>query len=149
FHSIDTAMLKSYLQRELLEKHPDVMTMAKIEEWIHQPGLPDDAPHPTSDAFDLVDAQQARWLKGGQLDTKDWTTHEWLHFINSLPLDISTTNMQRLDREFDLTASENSEIAHAWLKLAIRKNYEPARDRVRTYLLTIGRNKLVQPLYAE
>src|SRR5690606_28842387 len=69
--------------------------------------------------------------------------------INSLPLDISTTNMQRLDREFDLTASENSEIAHAWLKLAIRKNYEPARDRVRTYLLTIGRNKLVQPLYAE
>src|SRR5690606_21386845 len=64
FHSIDTAMLKSYLQRELLEKHPDVMTMTKIEEWIHQPGLPDDAPHPTSDAFDLVDDQQTRWLKG-------------------------------------------------------------------------------------
>jgi len=96
-----------------------------------------------------VEQQTQRWLKGGQLQTARWTTHEWLHFINNLPLDISAVNMARLDREFNLTATQNSEIAHAWLKLAIIKKYEPARDRLRSYLLTIGRNKLVSPLYRE
>lgn len=149
FKSIDTAMLKSYIQRELLEQYPDVVSMAKLNEWIHEPGLPEDAPQPESDAFAQVEMQQKRWLKGGQLDTAQWTTHEWLHFINGLPLDISTANMARLDREFELTQSQNSEIAHAWLKLAIQKNYEPARKRLRNYLLSIGRNKLVGPLYRE
>ena len=57
--------------------------------------------------------------------------------------------MERLDKEYGLTASQNAEIAHAWLRLSIVKNYEPARDRLRNYLLTIGRNKLVSPLYRE
>lgn len=149
FKSIDTEMFKSYIKRELLAKHRGVIKPEKIDEWIHQPGLPADAPQPTSDAFQQVDAQQKRWLKGGELKVEEWTTHEWLHFLNGLPLDISAANMARLDREFNLTESQNSEIAHAWFKLAIRKNYEPARDALRSYLLNIGRNKLVGPLYRE
>lgn len=149
FQSISTAQFKTYLQRELLAKKPDVVSMEKVNEWLHEPGLPSDAPKPTSDAFAKVELQMQRWLKGGQLQTEQWTTHEWLHFINNLPLDISAENMARLDREFGLTKSQNSEIAHAWLKLSIVKKYEPARDRLRNYLLTIGRNKLVSPLYRE
>ena len=149
FQSISTKQFKDYLARNLLAKHANVVSMDKINEWIHQPGLPDDAPQPESDAFAQVEKQMQRWLKGGQLQTADWTTHEWLHFINSLPLDISSVNMERLDKEYGLTASQNAEIAHAWLRLAIVKNYEPARERLRTYLLTIGRNKLVSPLYRE
>ncbi|MDT7525789.1 MULTISPECIES: M1 family metallopeptidase [Idiomarinaceae] len=149
FQSISTAQFKAYLQRELLAKHPQVVSMDKINEWIHQPGLPEDAPKPQSDAFAKVEQQMNRWLKGGALQTDSWTTHEWLHFINNLPLDISADNMARLDRQFNLTSIQNSEIAHAWLKLSIIKKYEPARDRLRSYLLTIGRNKLVSPLYRE
>jgi leukotriene-A4 hydrolase len=149
FNSIDTARLKAYLQTELIAKYPSQVTVSKVEEWLYQPGLPADAPRPTSNAFVKVEQQTQRWLKGGQLQTARWTTHEWLHFINNLPLDISAVNMARLDREFNLTATQNSEIAHAWLKLAIIKKYEPARDRLRSYLLTIGRNKLVSPLYRE
>ena len=149
FQSISTEQFKTYLQRELLAKKPEVVSMDKINQWIHEPGLPEDAPQPTSDAFAKVEQQMQRWLKGGQLQTEQWTTHEWLHFINNLPLDISAENMARLDREFKLTESQNSEIAHAWLKLSIVKKYEPARDRLRSYLLTIGRNKLVSPLYRE
>ncbi|RUO58694.1 M1 family metallopeptidase [Pseudidiomarina insulisalsae] len=149
FQSISTAEFKDYLQEHLLAKHPGVVSMDKINEWIHEPGLPEDAPQPTSDAFAKVEKQMQRWLKGGQLQTEDWTTHEWLHFINNLPLDISSVNMRRLDEQFNLTQSNNAEIAHAWLKLAIIKDYEPARERLRNYLLTIGRNKLVSPLYRE
>lgn len=149
FQSISTEQFKQYLKRELLDKHPQTVSMEKVEEWIHQPGLPEDAPRPTSDAFVKVEQQMQRWLKGGQLATEAWTTHEWLHFINNLPLDISAQNMARLDQEFQLTQSQNNEIAHAWLKLAIIKNYEPARDRLHDYLIGIGRNKLVSPLYRE
>lgn len=149
FQSISTEQFKTYLKRELLDKKPNTVAMSKINEWLHEPGLPEDAPKPTSDAFAQVEQQMQRWLKGGQLQTDAWTTHEWLHFINNLPLDISANNMARLDREFSLTESQNSEIAHAWLKLAIVKKYEPARERLRSYLLTIGRNKLVSPLYRE
>lgn len=149
FQSISTKQFKDYLARNLLAKHPSVVSMDKINEWIHQPGLPADAPQPQSDAFTQVEKQMQRWLKGGQLQTAEWTTHEWLHFINNLPLDISSVNMQRLDKEYGLTTSQNAEIAHAWLRLAIVKNYEPARERLRNYLLTIGRNKLVSPLYRE
>lgn len=149
FQSISTAQFKTYIQRELLAQKPNVVSMDKVNEWLHEPGLPADAPKPTSDAFAKVEQQMQHWLKGAQLKTDAWTTHEWLHFINNLPLDISAENMARLDREFKLTQSENSEIAHAWLKLSIVKNYEPARERLRNYLLTIGRNKLVSPLYRE
>ena len=149
FQSISTAEFKEYLARNLLAKNPGVVSMDKVNEWIHQPGLPEDAPKPTSNAFAEVEKQMQRWLKGGQLKTEDWTTHEWLHFINNLPLDISSVNMRRLDEQFNLTQSKNAEIAHAWLKLSIVKDYEPARDRLRNYLLTIGRNKLVSPLYRE
>ena len=41
-----------------------VVTMDKVNEWIFQPGLPSDAPNPTSDAFDKVDTATASWLKG-------------------------------------------------------------------------------------
>ncbi|MDN7129995.1 M1 family metallopeptidase [Pseudidiomarina sp. 1APR75-15] len=149
FQSISTAQFKHYLAKNLLAKHPNVVSMDKVNEWIHEPGLPADAPKPESDAFAQVERQMQRWLKGGQLQTAEWTTHEWLHFINNLPLDISSTNMKRLDNDYHLTASSNAEIAHAWLKLAITKKYEPARDRLRNYLLNIGRNKLVSPLYRE
>lgn len=149
FQSISTADFKDYLALNLLAKNPGVVSMDKINEWIHEPGLPSDAPKPTSNAFAEVEKQMQRWLKGGQLQTQDWTTHEWLHFINNLPLDISSVNMRRLDEQFNLTQSKNAEIAHAWLKLSIVKDYEPARDRLRNYLLTIGRNKLVSPLYRE
>jgi aminopeptidase N len=149
FQSISTAQFEAYLKRELLDKKPNTVALSKINEWLHEPGLPEDAPKPTSDAFNRVEQQMQRWLKGGQLQTDEWTTHEWLYFINNLPLDISANNMARLDREFSLTQSQNSEIAHAWLKLAIVKKYEPARERLRSYLLSIGRNKLVSPLYRE
>ncbi|MDX1706834.1 M1 family metallopeptidase [Pseudidiomarina sp.] len=149
FQSISTDQFKHYLVRELLAKYPDKVSEDKVDEWIHQPGLPEDAPKPESDAFEQVEQQMVRWLKGAQLNTEGWTTHEWLHFINNLPRDISAVNMARLDSEYNLTNSQNAEIAHAWLKLAIIKKYEPARDRLRNYLLTIGRNKLVAPLYRE
>ena len=46
-----------------------------------------------------------------------------------------------------MTQRGNAEIAHEWLLLAIKNGYQPADPRLESYLTTIGRNKLVLPLY--
>ena len=54
-----------------------------------------------------------------------------------------------MDAAFDLTNSKNNEIAHSWLFISIQNWYEPALPRLHEYLTSIGRNKLVKPLYKE
>ena len=146
FQSITTADFVSYVGEHL----PDAKA-ADIEEWIHRPGLPTSAPQPKSDALDRVEAQSVAWRDGStvaaELDTGAWTTHEWLHFLATLPETLSLDQLSELDAVFRLTQSGNSEIAHTWLLLAIRTGYSPADSRLEQYLTHIGRRKLIQPLY--
>jgi hypothetical protein len=46
-----------------------------------------------------------------------------------------------------LSKSSNAEIAHSWFKLVIANDYQPAFPRLEEYLKTIGRRKLIEPLY--
>jgi len=48
-----------------------------------------------------------------------------------------------------LTKIGNAEIAHQWLLISIRNKYEPAYPRLQEYLTSIGRQKLIKPLYEE
>ncbi len=146
FQSITTADFVSYVG-----EHLPAASAADIEEWIHQPGLPTSAPRPESDALNRVEAQSLAWRNGAtaaaELDTGAWTTHEWLHFLTTLPEPPSSDQLSELDAVFRLTQSGNPEIAHAWLLLAIRAGYAAADSRLEQYLTHIGRRKLIQPLY--
>ena len=47
----------------------------------------------------------AAWKNGtppAELNTKDWSTHEWLRFIKSLPDEITADQMTALDQAFHL-----------------------------------------------
>ena len=153
FKSLTTHEFKKYLKANLLDKHPGIVSQQEVDTWIHQPMLPDMMPNPTSDAFDQIDTSTASWLKGDtsldDLSTDSWTVHEWLHFINNLPETISLENMKMLDEAFHLTASTNNEVAHAWLLLALKRDYTKVMPRLESYLITIGRRKLIVPLYKE
>ena len=83
------------------------------------------------------------------MPTKNWTLHEWLHFINNLPLDISEQRMESLDNAYNLTKSTNAEVAHAWYLLALRSGYDVVYPAMADYLESIGRRKLIVPLYKE
>ena len=151
FQSIGTSTFVDYLQERVLSKPGAKVTMAEVRTWLDEPGIPSIAVLPHSDAFVRVDEQREAWLDGKrkatQLDTARWTTHEWLHFLENMPADLTASRMAELDAAFKLTASKNNEIAHAWLKNAIRANYAPAWPRLDEYLTTIGRRKLVRDLY--
>ena len=100
-----------------------------------------------------VEQQAARWANGEAvataLESDDWTTQEWLHFLKSVPGTLPSQQMLELDDAFGFTEVGNSEVAHQWLLTAVRNQYAPADSRLETYLIEIGRRKLIKPLYDE
>ncbi len=153
FQSVTTDMFLDYFWQHVSRGRDVKLTKAEVLEWTEQPGIPSSAVLPQSDAFVRVDAQKQTWLDGTvaakELNTKKWTTHEWLHFLDNLPADISAEQLRELDRAFDLTNVKNKAVAHSWLKTAIRANYSPAWPRLEQYLTSIGRRSLVKDLYEE
>lgn len=153
FKSIGTHTFLSYLQQHLLQAVPGKVTEQEINEWIFGQGLPQNAPSPQSDVFTKVQQHLTLWLSGKstleQLPTANWTVHEWLFFINNLPQSITAQQMTALDNAFSLTQSTNSEIAHVWFMLALKTNYPGIEPALETYLIGIGRRKLIVPLYKQ
>ena len=147
FKSIVTADFLDYLQSNL----PEAANSVDLDEWIERSGLPASANLWQSDALAEVDAAAEAWLNGKTaaqpLPTSDWTTQEWLHFLRGLPEDIAIDRMAELDRSFQLTSSQNSEIVHRWLLTAVRRGYGPAQPRVEEFLIAVGRRKFLEPLY--
>ena len=153
FQSLGTKNFIKYLKENLTHKFPNIVSDAEISEWIFNAGLPSYAPQPTSDAFTVIDKNIKQLVNGeitlAQLPTAKWTLHEWLHFINNLPLDTDNERMVNLDKTFDLTNSKNAEIAHAWYLLSLRVDYKAVYPAMSEYLKSIGRRKLIVPLYKE
>lgn len=148
FQSITTADFVAYLREELPEA-----SGVDLDPWLNEPGLPENAALPTSDAFEQVDAVRAKWVSGEiaakDLPVAEWTVHEWLRFLSAMPEEVEPGRMAELDRAFDLTESGNAEIAHRWLLEAVKRGYEPANDRLERFLTGIGRRKFLKPLYEE
>ncbi|MDC8830286.1 M1 family metallopeptidase [Alteromonas gilva] len=153
FKSITTDEFVAYLNKTLVADYPEQLNEERIQQWIFEPGIPAGAPVPESDAFMLVDQARQNWLAGekaaSDIKTAGWTVHEWLYFLNNMPAQLSDEQLAELDSAFGLTASTNNEIAHSWLMIAVHNEYQPAYNRLYNYLVTIGRNKLVKPLYRE
>ncbi len=152
FETMTTARFLDELEQELLSADPAKAASLRIEEWVHGPGVPDNAPVAESDAFDRVEAAAGAFLENGELPREGgtrWTAHEWIHFLRQLPADLPTEAMGRLDEAFSLTDSHNSEILTEWLLLSIRTGYEAADARLESFLATVGRRKFVKPLFEE
>jgi len=153
FQSITTETFVDYLQKNLLAANPNMVSAADVDEWIYKAGLPKNAPQPQSDAFAKVETQAKNYLGGkiavGAIETKLWTTQEWLHFLKTLPTNLSAKQMTELDGAFDLTKRGNSEIAFQWLLMSIRNDYAAANPRLEEFLTSIGRRKFVKPLFEE
>jgi leukotriene-A4 hydrolase len=153
FTSVTTPQFVAELQQGLMASAPGRVDPEFLSRWIDDSGLPDDARLVRSDAFEQVDAQRLRWEQGslatGALPAGGWSVQEWLQFLNGVTRPQSVVRLQELDKRFQLTESQNAEVAHAWFRLAIASGYpgiEPALER---YLTGIGRLKLIRPLYED
>ncbi|MBU1621457.1 MAG: M1 family metallopeptidase [Gammaproteobacteria bacterium] len=151
FQSMDTEKFLRYLRKTLLND-PDIASMGEILEWLYQPGLASTFVAPASDAFKQVDQQLAVWQKTGnltELQTNSWSIHHWLHFIGQLAATVDLAQLKQLDQAFHLSQSQNAEVATAWFKVALAKNYQPALPALEQFLMQVGRRKFVVPLYQQ
>jgi len=150
FKSATTDEFVAYLKKNLLDAHPEVMTQAELDEWLYGAGIPASAKHAASPRLAALDAQRTAWLKG-ELPTKDlngkaWIALEWMHFLNDIDGKANATQLQELDQAFALGKSGNNEIAYRFYLASIKAGYN-VREPLNTFLMSVGRQKFVVPLY--
>jgi len=150
FEAMDTESFVEYLEKEVIRGNDDLRNKIRYKEWIYGIGIPDNCPKVKSVLFEKVDANLQIWQKykaPDSLNTAEWSSHEWLHFLRHLPADMSLEDMKILDEAFHFTNSGNSELQAAWYVHCIHKKYEPAYEALENFLMNVGRRKFLVPLY--
>ncbi len=155
FESVSTSDFESFLKAELTSQRQPLngKPVPDPDAWIHGEGIPGGASLPHSEMAAQLDQAVEDWL-GQKLTTADlpvgsWTAHQWLRFLRAMPDDLGTERMAELDAAFALSESGNSEILDQWFILSIRHHYEPAYDKIESFLHEVGRRKFLTPLYKE
>jgi aminopeptidase N len=152
FESIDSSVFIAHLRETLMAVQPEAVSESELNAWLFEPGLPVFAVPASSARFAAVDAARQAFLDGEkapqELGSAEWSTQEWLYFIESLPETLSSAQLIALDEAFRFTGTANGEIAMRWYPLAERSGYFEARPAMAEFLKRIGRRKLIMPLYA-
>jgi hypothetical protein len=149
FQSITTAQFLADVRAHLLTDKT-VEAKIRLEDWIFQPAIPDNAPQTKAPQLTEAGEQAAAFARGAaasSLRTKGWSTQEWQYFLQELPPTLPVDRLASLDKEFKLSDRRNSEVLYEWLHLAIRRHYEPAMPALERFLLSQGRRKFVRPLF--
>jgi leukotriene-A4 hydrolase len=152
FQSITTSTMLEYLKTELLDKQPDRGAKIPVQEWVYEAGLPASSPSTVSEPLEAVRADANAFAGGtktaGAIAAEKWSTQEWLEFLGALPA-LKPAQMAELDKRFKLTQTGNSEILDKWLLLSLQSNYAAAYPRIEAFLMEVGRQKFIKPLYTE
>lgn len=150
FQSVRTEEFVSYLKQHLLAAHPEVMSATELDEWLYGPGIPASARHEASPRLAALDAQRSAWLQGtlatADLPAQGWIALEWMHFLNDIDGKATASQLQELDQRFALAKSGNNEIAYRFYLSSIKAGYN-VRAPLQAFLLSVGRQKFVVPLY--
>jgi hypothetical protein len=149
FSTVTTEAFIDYLNTNLLE--PNEVTF-NVEEWIYEPGIPDNQATIVSDKFENAERVLNEFIDTKTVDvskTIDWTTQEWVYFIRNFPETITIDDLKRFDEAFNLTDSSNSHIAMVWYEQAINHDYHgnEVDQKIEDFLIRVGRRWYVETLF--
>ena len=152
FQTITTEQFIEEYNHDLVAGDTAAAKKIDIERWIYGPGIPDNCPVIHSVRFEAVEKQVDAWKNGtpaSSLDTKNYSTNEWLRFLRYLPASLTEKQMKDLDDAFHFSKTGNSEILFCWLELVIANKYTINYPALKEFLFQVGRRKFVKPLYAD
>ncbi|GAK93203.1 aminopeptidase [Nonlabens ulvanivorans] len=149
FSTTNTEDFITYLNENLLDKNNITFN---TEEWIYEPGIPENAAVIRSDAFTNVEKVLESFISTNEIDTAiatNWTPQEWVHFVRNFPEDITVEQLQQLDDTFNLSSSTNSYITMVWYEQSILNNYHGNNvdTKIAEFLNTVGRRWYVTTLF--
>lgn len=154
FKVMTTERFIDYLNENLMSLDQDVAESCKINEWIYGPGLPDNCPKIESSKLITIDNYIASYFVSAemaieQIDTTDWTAHEYIYFAANIPKNTAAPALKIVDNYFDFTNSTNNEILGKWYQLAAHAGYQDAYGAMENFLINVGRRKFLTPIYRE
>ncbi len=152
FQTITTEAFLEYYDKELIKGDTALANKIRINDWVYHPGIPSNCPKINSERFKEVEAQVALFNAGtpaSKLNTSNYQSNEWMHFLTLLPSSMDMAKMKDLDAAFHFTNSGNSEILALWLERVINSNYEPGYAALENFLVHVGRRKFLKPLYTD
>ena len=149
FQPMTSARFLADLRAELIKGDALLEQKLKLDQWVYQPGLPDNVARPDPAAFARVDQAVGAYTAGGPPpeDFSRWTTAEKLRFLDAVPRTLSKERLAELDQSLRLNQATNNEVLFAWLELAVANRYDPAVPRLERFLAALGRRKFVLPLF--
>ncbi len=151
FQSLTTEQFLSYFNEKFIGTNQELGESLRIKDWVYGPGIPDNTARVESDAFVKVDAVTRSWVEGKpatELETKPWSTQEWIHFLRHLPVSLDHQKMRELDHAFHFEG-RNAEIRNEWLVQVVAKKYEPGYPDIEKFLSSQGRRKYVRLIFTE
>lgn len=159
FQSVSTDQFLAYLNENLIKANAELEKKIRINDWVYGPGIPSNIVYSKGlwnkgGKFSKIDSIVSAWnkmeLKDTSILTKEIvTSNEKKFFINMLPSQMTVDQMSDLDKQFNFTGSNNTDIQLAWYILAIRNHYTTADKRIEDYLIENGRMWHIIPLYKE
>ncbi|MGI4843933.1 MAG: M1 family metallopeptidase [Janthinobacterium lividum] len=151
FQSVTTDQFVAFLRANLLAKNPKIMSDAELDEWLYGPGIPASATKAVSTRLAKLNDTTARWLKGdiktAQLPAKDWSAAEWMKFLNDIDNKADAAKLEELDKAYGLAKTGNNEVAFRFYRAAVHAGYRGIRPNLEAFLMSVGRQKFVVPLY--
>ena len=151
FQSVTTDQFVAFLRANLLAKNPKIMSDAELDEWLYGPGIPASATRAVSTRLAKLNDTTARWLKGdittAQLPAKDWNAAEWMKFLNDIDNKADAAKLEELDKAYGLARTGNNEVAFRFYRASVHAGYRGIRPNLEAFLMSVGRQKFVVPLY--
>ena len=150
FQVMDTDTFLDYLNDNLLNTE-ELRSAVNVPAWVDGQGLPGNCPEVKSARIERVDATLNAWTLGNiasdALPWSDWLYQERYRFLSNLPDNTDAARLAELDAAWDINSTGNNEVLFAWLEQAVRSQHTKAYDRLRTFLVGVGRRKFLTPIY--
>ncbi|MHB0971366.1 MAG: M1 family metallopeptidase [Thermoanaerobaculia bacterium] len=146
FTSITSEEFLAFLE----EKLPGTAKKVDSDKWLHETGMPANAPVFQSAKLDELTALAGKWDSGARptkAQSDAWSPSEMLVYLQHLPREMDKAGLEWLEENFKLTGRGNYELLVEWLTIAGGSDYEPVFPRIREVLMRVGRMKYLRPLY--
>lgn len=152
FKTMNTDQFLKILNDKLIKGNKVLAEEINAIGWIDSSGLPKNTPIIISTKLSFVDSSLKNFKEGksiSSIDTKNWTSHEWLYFIRGLGENLTEVQMKDLKTNVDFAKSGNAELEAAWYLHVIRNNFKEDYVYLDGFLQKVGRRKFLMPLYSE
>lgn len=151
FQTITTERFLDYLDANLLGIVPDKVSRDQAKEWLYRPGLPEDAPLPKSSTLVAAEELATAWTRGDfeatDVPVEGWSPQATIHFINSLPADLTNERLAELDAALSFSETSNAEIGRTWFIQVAERRHTDAYEPLERHLNRYGRGRLIYPVY--